>query len=319
MKTKSPRYASYRRLILVTAIFVSLLALAIVPNLNSSASSVSKIATSSGSHSPGRRDSHRRVFTPGRRLNALSLAFPQPPAETIATFAADCTTPRTTFVLGETVCAKTDNVTETDRFVNWCVSCPTIDYGGAGVTDIDPNNQPQNFSYTPTVTGSWKATIADPSDSSIIPTVFTVVAPQPLATYAPDCVTPKSTFNLGDVVCARVSNLNLDFSRSFSWVDPEGFGRQVMPITNSNQTNSYTLPSTDTSLISGIFVVDNRGTWKINVVSSRNSVVFSQTFQVQGASPTADLSIVKSVNGGDPDSGTNFSYNVAISNTGANA
>ncbi|HEV7799383.1 MAG TPA: hypothetical protein VGO73_14590, partial [Pyrinomonadaceae bacterium] len=79
------------------------------------------------------------------------------------------------------------------------------------------------------------------------------------------------------------------------------------------------MPITETSIISGVFVADNVGTWKVNVVSSRNSVVFSQTFIVQGATPIADLSVVKSINGGSPDTGTDFSYNVAIRNAGPSA
>jgi hypothetical protein len=141
----------------------------------------------------------RHFLNAGKQVALLPLSPAL--AETINIFAADCTTPKTEFFLGETVCAKTDGVAETDRFVNWCVSCPTIDYGGPTTTAITTN--PQNFLYTPAVTGSWKATIADPSDSSILPNYFNVNPVPPLATYGADCMTPKSTFNLGDTVCAR--------------------------------------------------------------------------------------------------------------------
>ena len=216
-------------------------------------------------------------------------------------------------MLGEVVCAKVNFVTENNRFVNW-LSPPDSHVAFSSPT-ITTN--PQNSSYTPTVVGTWKATIADPSDSSIIPVVFTVVQPQPLATYAADCVTPKSTFNLGNIVCAKVVGLNIAFGRSFSWVDPSGFGRQVTPITSSNQTDSYTLPATQTSVIGGFFVVDNRGVWKVNVVSSRG-VVLSQPFNVQGATATTDLSLVKFLNGNSPDAGTNFSYIISLNNFGPN-
>jgi uncharacterized repeat protein (TIGR01451 family) len=154
---------------------------------------------------------------------------------------------------------------------------------------------------------------------TLLPLLMPQATPDPITTYAANCTTPKSTFNLGDEVCAKVAGISLAFKRSFSWVDPSGIGRQVTPITTDPQTDSLTVPTTDTSIISGVFIADNIGTWKVNVVSSRNAVVFSQTFIVKGATPIADLSLVKSINGGSPDTGTNFSYNVAIKNAGPNA
>ena len=302
------RRVNFHSLVRLAAI-ISVIGVIGIPLFSSSSASSSK---NNGRMSQPSAGENRGTLSPRSASTFLPLAIAQPSPETITTFAADCTTPKTSFILGETVCAQTEFVTETNRFVNFCANCPTIDYGGPGITDIT-TNQPQNFLYTPNVTGTWKATIADPSDSSIIPTVFTVTSP--ISTYAPDCVTAKSSFNLGDVVCAKVSNINLAFSRRFSWVDPAGYARQVTPITTSNQTDSYTLPATQTSFV-GVFVVDNRGTWKVNVISSRNSVVFSHAFLVKGATPTADLSLVKSINGGNPDTGTNFSYNVAIKNAG---
>src|ERR1041385_5175825 len=53
--------------------------------------------------------------------SALSLLHPAV-AETMATFASDCTTPKSAFTLGETVCAKTDNVDlmfPGGRWVHW--------------------------------------------------------------------------------------------------------------------------------------------------------------------------------------------------------
>src|ERR1051325_2934282 len=52
--------------------------------------------------------------------------------ETIATFAADCTTPQSSFVLGETVCAKTDSVDLNfpgGRWVHWLRSDLSIAFG----------------------------------------------------------------------------------------------------------------------------------------------------------------------------------------------
>ena len=247
---------------------------------------------------------------------AKSSLWPSLPVESIATFAADCTTPRTEFILGETVCAKTDEVTASDRFVNWCVSCPTIAHGGAGITDIDPNNQPQNFLYTPTVTGLWKATIADPSDSSILPTEFTV-SESTLATYNGACNTAQSTYALGDTVCAIANGIDPALNRRLFWIDPAGNLRDSVDITTDPQSALFNLPATETSII-GNDVVDNRGTWKVNIVSSRGSAVFSVTFTVTGEDPVADLGVAKALIGEEPEAGANFSFFVAISNNGPN-
>ncbi|HKP45259.1 MAG TPA: hypothetical protein VJT50_01555, partial [Pyrinomonadaceae bacterium] len=134
-------------------------------------------------------------------MKALSILF----QETIATYAADCTTPKSSFVLGETVCAKTDSVDLNfpgGRWVHWLRSDNSIAFGGSGVTDITTN--PQTFTFVPDQTGSWKATIAETGDISQTPAIFTVAAAPPLATYEADCVTPKASFALGDTVCAKL-------------------------------------------------------------------------------------------------------------------
>src|SRR5437660_2529920 len=56
---------------------------------------------------------------------------------------------------------------------------------------------------------------------------FLLPAPQPslpgIATYAADCTTPQSDFNLGDVVCAKATGVPVTiFSWHVSWVDPIG-------------------------------------------------------------------------------------------------
>jgi len=168
------------------------------------------------------------------------------------------------------------------------------------------------------LSGGWKATIADPSDSSIIPTEFTLIEQEvPLATYAADCTTPKTLFTLGDVVCARSVGIDPAFNRRVAWIGPDGLTRRFDPILSDPQDTSYTLPTADTEVIE-IFVVDNRGSWKVNVVSSRGSTIVSAPFKVQGATPRADLSIAKVVNGGVIDSGTDFTYTLAITNFGPN-
>jgi uncharacterized repeat protein (TIGR01451 family) len=258
----------------------------------------------------------------GHFLNASKqralLPFSPALAETIATFAADCTTPRSSFFLGETVCAQTDNVDLNfpgGRWVHWLRPDLSIAYGGNGVTDITVN--PQTFTFVPDVTGTWKVTIAETGDISQTPAVFTVDPVPPLATYAADCLTPKSTFNLGDTVCARAVGFAGSNNR-FAWIDPANLVRTFTPITADPQSDSFNLPSTETDLID-IFLVDNRGTWKVNVLSGDGRRLESVPFTVSGTTAAADLSLTKSINGGAPDAGSNYSYNLTLTNFGPNA
>jgi len=247
------------------------------------------------------------------------LSSPAPVAgETVEVFAGDCSTPLTEMNLGEIVCAKTNGVDLTvagNHYMNW-IDSSTNETNGGTITQ-----NPQFFYFAPPTTGLWKATIGSlvPADSSIIsnPPLFTVNSGVGVATYAADCTTPKTTFTLGDVVCAKVSGADPAFNRRIAWVDPAGLTRTFTSITSDPQTDSFTLPATDTSTID-IFVVDNRGQWQVNVVSSRGSIVRSQSFQVQGNAPTADLSISKSLVGENPESGQSVTFAVAVTNNGPN-
>ncbi|HEX7334871.1 MAG TPA: PxKF domain-containing protein [Pyrinomonadaceae bacterium] len=245
------------------------------------------------------------------------LSFPWMAGESVTLYAADCVTPRSDFNLGEVVCAKTDGVdlsVPNNHYMNWIDSQLNSTNGGT----ITQN--PQFFLFTPTTADTWKATIGSvtPDDSSIIgnPPLFTVSEGVGIATYAADCTTPKTTFSLGDTVCAKVTGGN-QFNRRFAWVDPAGITRTFTSIIADPQTDAFTLPTTETSTID-IFVVDNRGQWQANVVSSRGTIVRSQPFLVQGATPTADLSVTKSLVGEAPESGQNLTFAVAVTNKGPN-
>jgi len=249
---------------------------------------------------------------------ASILSLPSMTGESVTLYAADCVTPRSAFNLGEVVCAKTDGVdlsVANNHYMNWIDSQLNSTNGGT----ITQN--PQFFLFTPASADTYKATIGRvaPADSSIVgnPPLFTVGAGVGLATYASDCTTPKTTFTLGDVVCAKVSGNDPAFNRRVGWVDPSGITRTFTPITTDPQTDSFTLPTTDTSTID-VFVVDNRGQWQVNVVSSRGSTVRGQSFLVQGATPTADLAITKSLVGDNPDTGDSLTFAVAVTNNGPN-
>jgi uncharacterized repeat protein (TIGR01451 family) len=262
-----------------------------------------------------------RVGSLLRRTPARAVTL----AESIDTFAADCTTAKSSFVLGETVCAKTDGVDlqfPGGRFVNWLDPSLEVAYGGSGVTDITTN--PQTFTYTPTVTGTWKATIAETGDISQTPAIFTVNPAPPLATYAADCATPKTVFNYGDTVCAKATGFGNTLNRRVGWLDPAGYFREnngiyFTSLASDPQSVSFVLPATETSLTPDLVTVDNRGKWRVNVLSNRGSAQASATFVLQGPAPSADLSVTEGLaTAASTSTGAEITYVVAVSNQGPN-
>ena len=242
-------------------------------------------------------------------------------AESIATFAADCTTPKSSFVLGETVCAQTNGVDLNfpgGRWVHWLRPDLSIAFGGSGVTDITQN--PQTFTFVPDVTGTWKVTIAETGDISQTPAVFTVAAPAPLATYQSDCATPKSSFVLGDTVCAKLVGTPALRSR-LAILNTGGFTVASTDVTSNPQTLSFTLP-TAASQFFGDQNVDNRGTWSVNQVDSSDATVrVAISFIVSDpAQAVADLS-TSSILESDPNvtAGSDVVFSVFVFNKGPNA
>lgn len=242
-------------------------------------------------------------------------------AESIATFASDCTTPKSSFVLGETVCAQTDNVDLNfpgGRWVHWLRPDLSIAFGGSGVTDITQN--PQTFTFVPDVTGSWKVTIAETGDISQTPAVFTVSAPPPLATYQADCVTPKSSFSLGDTVCAKLVGTPALRSR-LAILNTAGFTMASADVTTNPQTVSFTLP-TAASQFFGDENVDNRGTWTINQVDSSDATVRSATNFIV-TDPTQDVADLSSssilASSTQITAGSNVVFSLFLLNKGPNA
>ena len=269
------------------------------------------------SYSPRSASSNAIKISQPASMNALSLPF----QETIATFAADCTTPKSSFVLGETVCAKTDSVDLNfpgGRWVHWLRSDNSIAFGGSGVTDITTN--PQTFTFVPDQTGSWKATIAETGDISQTPAVFTVAPAPPLATYQADCVTPKSTFALGDIVCAKLVGTPALSSR-LAILNTAGFTLASADVTTNPQTVSFTLPTAPSQFF-GELNVDNRGTWSVNQVDSSDATVRAATnfIVTDPAEDVADLSSASILaSGTQVTAGSDIVVNLFILNKGPNA
>jgi uncharacterized repeat protein (TIGR01451 family) len=237
-------------------------------------------------------------------------------AESVTLYAADCVTPKTGFNLGETVCAKTDGIdlsVPNNHYMNWIDSELNQTNGGT----ITQN--PQYFLFVPANTGTWKASVGrvDPADSSIIgnPPLFTVSSGAAISTYASDCLTPRTTFTLGETLCAKVSGVDPAFNRRFAWVDPANNIRSTTSISTDPQTDTFLLPTEEIDLTYGN---ENRGVWRAHVITSRGSVVLTARFQVQATTPSADLSVGMGLVGTLPTSGDNVTFSVSIFNRGPN-
>lgn len=152
----------------------------------------------------------------------------------------------------------------------------------------------------------------------LLPQEAIVYDPETVTTYAADCSTPKSSFNFGDVVCAKVDGgLPLEISsRRFSWVATDNFIRRLEPVTAIGQTDSFQLPSSNDP------DVDLRGVWRINSVSSRSSVRAAAYFTVSDPNDNvADLVVYDAVNtdASNVASGTNVEFAVWLINRGPDA
>jgi hypothetical protein len=113
--------------------------------------------------------------------------------------------------------------------------------------------------------------------SGLLP-IPTSTSPEAIATYevvSGSCTaTPKTTFELGDDVCARAVNAPLGSPtavRRFNWAGTKGFVRQSADVTADPDTNIFTLPLSNTSVIEGV-TVDNRGTWTVSLNSTADNI-----------------------------------------------
>ncbi|HYJ85612.1 MAG TPA: HYR domain-containing protein [Pyrinomonadaceae bacterium] len=238
---------------------------------------------------------------PSSTLGSL-LAVPGPLQETIATFAADCETPKVSFTLGETVCAVTNGVDLNfpgGRWVHWLRPNTTIAHGGSGITDITTN--PQSFSFVPDAVGAWKATIAETGDDSQTPAVFTVTGNPPLATYQSNCLLAQDSFTVGDTVCAK-ADANFSGTRYIYWVDSQGAAVQTDAITSTSPSATR--------------VMTEAGNWSV-YLSDGDGLLARAEFSVSDPQdPKVDLSVVKYNKSGDLTTGNPVSYAILVTNNG---
>jgi uncharacterized repeat protein (TIGR01451 family) len=101
-----------------------------------------------------------------------------------------------------------------------------------------------------------------------------------------DCLTPKSSWELGESACARVTNAPIG-SRRIVWVAPDGTVAQVASVTSDPATDTYAIPT------SGEFA--QVGVWRVKTIDNRGVGRVSATFSVLSpTAPNADLAITNS-------------------------
>jgi uncharacterized repeat protein (TIGR01451 family) len=259
-------------------------------------SAVSRGKVRSNGH--GKNVTSKTVSPLWRHSSRSSSMSPFMTGESVTLYAADCTTPRTSYIAGEIVCAQTDGVdlsSPGNYYMNWIDSQLNQTNGGT----ITQN--PQFFLFVPTA-GTWKAQIGrvSPADAAIIgnPPIFSVDAGTAMATFAADCTTPKTSFSLGDEVCAQVSGAAVSGYR-IQFVDPAGIVRDSVDVTMATQQRSFTLPTAPTPGLEGDVFVDNRGTWRVNLVEAVEATVTNSAFMTvhDPAGAVTDLEISKTYDG----------------------
>lgn len=140
-----------------------------------------------------------------------------------------------------------------------------------------------------------------------------------VVTYAADCTTVKSDFNLGDTVCAKATGVpSTFFSWHVIWADPGGIIRQSdTAIANDQTVYRFTLPSSDTTDIEGR-TIDNRGTWIVDLTRANGVRRATASFVVHGTVPAADVFVQKFPRTGDGTvaSGGNVPFVIVVGNNG---
>jgi uncharacterized repeat protein (TIGR01451 family) len=149
-----------------------------------------------------------------------------------------------------------------------------------------------------------------------------------IETFASDCTTPQTDFDLGATVCAKISGAPLPVdgraARRIGWVSPYGSLAQGANITTDPQNGTYLVPTSQTQTFTdtggATVVVDNRGTWSVNTFSTGDgSLRASAYFTVHDPqTPYVDLAINQAVSeqNAQVDAGSSGAFSIFVSNRG---
>src|SRR5258708_18345995 len=144
-------------------------------------------------------------------------------------------------------------------------------------------------------------------------------APETIETFAGDCTTSKTVFNVGDTICVKVSGVPLStfFPRRLILVNANFTIIDTADIASDPQTNTFVLDATSTI---GGNTIDNRGTWQAIVVTPffffpEAGTTFSVT-DPQNA--TADVGVSTTLTPGEVQAGTQAIFELQVKNYGPN-
>ena len=143
-----------------------------------------------------------------------------------------------------------------------------------------------------------------------------------IAIFEGDCTTPATDFDLGDAICVKLTGapIGTRIRRRIAIVNPAGIIMAKADVTSSPQTLNFTLPSAASSVLE-VNTVDNRGTWRVNNISTEDALVKTgETFIVHDpVVPVASLSITKNAANELASSGSTVGFTVLVANSGPDA
>ncbi len=135
-----------------------------------------------------------------------------------------------------------------------------------------------------------------------------------------DCTTPATDFNLGETVCAKLTGapVGTRIRRRLAIVNPAGLVVAKANVISNPQSLTLALPADAISTYEQN-TVDNRGTWRVNNLSTENAgVKTGATFVLRDPSvPVASLSITKNLVGPEQVAdGSVLTFSLSVSNSG---
>ncbi len=152
------------------------------------------------------------------------------------------------------------------------------------------------------------------------PALFQTTAPVPLtlATFAADCTTAKSDWNLGETVCVKIDGVT-NASR-VQLVNPSGYAFARADVGLGASSVTFTLPSAAT-LTSDDQTFDNRGTWHVSLVDASDAGTrLTAPIKVHELGrQVANVQVVKVLNSGQAVAGSNIVASVRVYNAGPDA
>lgn len=159
-----------------------------------------------------------------------------------------------------------------------------------------------------------QSTTPSNSHSSVAASAFNFLNPLPQAapttldTFAGNCTTPKSVFNLQDtdlVVCAKFTNAKIGWR--LIWSNADFIAVQTVPLTTQNGSATFTL-NANSSL----------GDWRVILFDPFGGSVQAVTSftVVDAANPSADVSVAKGLISTSASSGHQILYSIEVTNQG---